>query len=158
MRTPRAFVRRTGALLAVGSAALHGAALGPGVTPWLAALTVVMLVGCLYCAYELLTRDTVRAWVLVAVMNLAMVAVHLPMTGAHHHGAQPGVPAAVPTAMELATVVAIAEILLAAAVLFVRTRALAPDVITPCQSGRHDTGGNTGRPVGRDVDRLPESR
>lgn len=158
MRTPGAFVRRVGALLAVASAALHGAALGPGVTPWIAALTVVMLVGCLYCAYELLTRDTVRAWVLVAVMNLAMVAVHLPMTGAHHHGAVPGVPAALPTVMELATVVAIVEILLAATVLFVRTRALAPAVIAPCQSGHHDSGGNPGRPVGRDVDRLPESR
>lgn len=158
MRTSSAIVRHAGALLAVGSAALHGAALGPGVTPWLAALTVLMLVGCLYCAYELLTRDTVRAWVLVAVMNLAMVAVHLPMTGTHHHGARPGVSAAVPTAMELATVVALIEILLAAAVLFVRTRALAPDVVAPCQSGRHDAGGNTGRPVGCDVDRLPESR
>ncbi|MGZ8802142.1 MAG: hypothetical protein ACXWZL_05865 [Mycobacterium sp.] len=157
MRTPSALVRRTGAVLAASSAVLHGAALGPTVTPWVAVLTVAMLVGCLYCAFELWTRDTLRGWVLVAVMNLVMVAVHLPMTGAHHHGGGAAVvPGAVSTAMVLATVVAIVEVLLAATVLLVRTRALAPVVMAPCQSGDHDPGGSTGRSVGRDLDRLSE--
>lgn len=146
------FVGRAGALLAVGSAVLHGASLGPA-NPAVAALTVAMLVGCLYCAYELLTRDTVRSWVLVAVMNLVMIGVHLPMTGAHHHG---GGPAAAATPMQLATVVAIVEVLFAATVLFVRTRALDPGVVVSCQSGLHDSGPITGRPAGRDLDRLPE--
>lgn len=143
-------VRRIGALLAVGSAALHGASLEPA-QPGITALTVVMVAACLYCAYELWTRDTLRGWVLVAVMNLAMVAVHLPMTGVHHHG---GGTAGAPTPMQLATVVAIVEVLLAATVLFVRTRGLGPGVAVPCQSGIHDT--RTGRPAGSDLDRLPE--
>jgi len=146
------FVGRTGALLAVGSAVLHGAALGPA-NPGGAVLTVTMLIGCLYCAYELWTRDTVRSWVLVALMNLAMIGVHLPVTGAHHHD---GGPAAAVTPMQLATVVAIVEALLAATVLLVRTRAVAPGVDASCQSGLHDSGGITGRPAGRDLHRLPE--
>ncbi|WP_337761925.1 hypothetical protein [Mycolicibacterium vanbaalenii] len=162
MRTPRALVRRSAAVLAAGSAALHGASLGPAVSPWVSALTVVMLVGCLYCAYELWTRDTVRAWVLVAAMNLVMVGVHLPMSGAHHHGAAPGsLPVAATSPMHLASAVALIEVLLAGTVLFVRTRALAPVVTarsqTPCQSGDHDARGRTRRPAGRDLDRLPGS-
>lgn len=145
------------ALLAVSSAGLHGASLGSAGNPGVAAVTVVMLVGCLYCAYELLTRDTARAWVLIALMNLVMIGLHLPMAGAHPHG-EPAVaaPAAAPTPMHLATFVAIIEVLLAATVLLVRTRALAPAVGAPCHSGRHDAGGTTGRPARRDLDRLPE--
>ena len=148
------FVGRIGALLAVCSVVLHGASLGAA-NPGVAVLTVAMIVGCLYCAYELWTHDTVRSWVLVAVMNLVMIGVHLPMTGAHHHGVGPAGASAVPTAMQLATVVAIAEVLLAAAVLFVRTRALAPATVGPCHSGPHDSGGTAGRPAGRDLNRLP---
>ncbi len=85
MSTPIA--ARAAALLAVGSAVLHGGSLAAPHRPWLAALTAVMIVGCLFCAYELLTRDTVRAWLLVALMNLAMIGVHLPMPAGHHHGA-----------------------------------------------------------------------
>ncbi len=145
-------VARAGALLAVGSAVLHGAALGQA-GPGVAVVTVVMLVGCLYCAYELWTHDTVRSWVLVAVMNLVMVGVHLPMTGGHSHGAgSPLASTAGPTPMQLATGVAIVEVLLAATVLFVRTRTLGS--AAACQSGIHDAG--TGRPAGRDLDRLPE--
>ena len=117
-------VRRVGALLAASSAVLHGAALGHSATPWIAILTVAVLIGCLYCAYELWTRDTIRAWVLVALMNLSMVGLHLPMAGSHHHGAGPGVGSAAASApMQLATTVAIIEVLVATAVLLVRTRA-----------------------------------
>ena len=157
----RALVRRTGALLAVSSAVLHGISLGSAMNPWIAVLTVAMLSACLYCAYELWTRDTVRSWVLVAVMNLAMIGVHLPMTGAHHHSAggvigPVSTPILVATPMQLATVVALVEVSLAATVLFFRTRALVPGLVTPCQSGAHDCGGTTGRPAGRNLDRLPE--
>jgi hypothetical protein len=148
-----ALVGRSGALLAVCSAVLHGASLGPA-NPRIAVLTVAMIIGCLYCAYELLTRDTVRSWVLVAMMNLVMIGAHLPMPGGHHHGVGTvGGSAASP--MQLATVVAIGEVLLAVTVLFVRTRALTPAVVGPCQSGPHDSG-TTGRSAGRDLDRLPE--
>jgi hypothetical protein len=137
--------RRTGAVLAVGSAVLHGFSLGETNTG-IAVLTVAMLVGCLYCAYELWTRDTVRSWVSVAVMNLAMIGVHLPMVGGHHHGGGPVVASATaPTSMQLATFVAIVEVLFAATVLFVRARKLAP--LLPDHGG----SGLTARPLS-----LPE--
>ena len=154
MKTP-GIVQGIAALLAVSSAGLHGASLGNVGKPGVAVVTVVMLVGCLYCAYELLTRDTARAWVLIALMNLAMIGVHLPMAGAHRHG-EPAVAASAATPMHLATSVAIIEVLVAATVLLVRTRALAPTVAAPCHSGRHDAGATTGRPARRDLDRLPE--
>lgn len=152
MSTP--IVARAAALLAAASAVLHGGAL-PGMTnPWLAGLTVAMIAGCLFCAGELLIRDTVRAWVLVAIMNLAMIGAHLPMPAGHHHG---GLAAAAAGSLPPATAVAVVEVLLAAAVLFVRTRALAPTVAAACQSGPHDLGASPGRPAGRDLDRLPGS-
>jgi hypothetical protein len=57
-----------------------------------------------------------------------MIGAHLATTGGHHHGANPAALPAAPTldmgmAMGLATAVAAVEILFAAAVLFVRTRA-----------------------------------
>lgn len=58
---------------------------------------------CLYCAYEVWRFDTVRSWVLVAVMNIAMIGAHLLITGQHQHG--------------------LASVPPAATVLFVRTRA-----------------------------------
>ncbi len=113
-------VRGAGALLAVTSAVLHGTSLGAG--------ALGMAAACLYCAYELWRFDTVRSWVLVAVMNIAMIGVHLLMTDGHHHGAHASAFSAATTidmgvAMALATAVAAAEILFAATVLFVRTRA-----------------------------------
>lgn len=157
MKTPQmgmsVLVARAGALLAAGSAALHGASLDQA-SLGIAVVTVVMLVGCLYCAYELWVHDTVRSWLLVAVMNLVMIGVHLPMTGGHSHGAGSALSStAGPTPMQLATGVALVEVLLAATVLFLRTRALGP-AASACQSGGHDAG--TGRPAGRDLDRLPE--
>lgn len=86
-----------------------------------------MASACLYCAYELWRFDTVRSWVLVAVMNIAMIGAHLLMTGHHQHGLATVLPAApnvgMGLAMGLATTVAAIEILFAATVLFVRTRA-----------------------------------
>jgi hypothetical protein len=88
---------------------------------------VVLIAGmagaCLYCARELWLSGTSRAWCLVAVMNLAMVAVHLPLSGSHHvtHAvAEAGVPQ--PTIMTLATALSTVEVLIAVAVLCYRTR------------------------------------
>ena len=53
-----------------------------------AGLFAAMIVACLYCARELWRDGTERAWVVVALMNLAMIALHLPAPG-HHHGAAP---------------------------------------------------------------------
>jgi len=78
--------RRVGAGLAVSSAVLHGLSLGHVANLAVAVLMVAMIAGCLYCAYDLWLRGTVRAWVLVASMNLAMIAIHLPMLSSHHHG------------------------------------------------------------------------
>lgn len=117
--------RRIGAVLAGSSAVLHGLSLGHVTNIAGAVLMIVMIAGCLYCAADLWLRGTVRAWVLVASMNLAMIAIHLPMSSSHHHGG--GLTGAVPmpesTAMTLATVVAVVEVVLAAGVLWFRTRA-----------------------------------
>ena len=86
---------------------------------------VVMAAGCLYCARELWTRGTLRSWTLVALMNLAMIALHLPMASHHHAGGVTAAPAD-STAMTLATVLAVIEVVVAAAVLFRHTRGLAP--------------------------------
>ncbi|WP_237160956.1 hypothetical protein [Mycolicibacterium parafortuitum] len=102
-------MRGTGAALAVSSAVLHASS----PTPW----TAVMAAACLYCAYEVWRFDTVRSWVLVAVMNLAMIAVHLPLAG-HRHGDATAGEAPMGTAMQLATAVAATEIVFAAIVLY----------------------------------------
>jgi acyl dehydratase len=65
---------------------------------------------------------------MVALMNFAMIAIHLPASTAHHHGA--GVPAVSPahesTVMGAATVLAVVEVTIAAVVLYYRTRARRP--------------------------------
>ena len=141
--TVSGFIGRIAALMAACSAVLHGAALDTSVPVWVVVVTVAMLVGCLYCAYELWTRDTLRAWVLVAVMNLAMVAGHLPMTGSHQHpGGGSAFGSGAPSAMHTAAVVAMAEVLLATTVLLVRTRALS--VVALGGSEYPATGGGPG--------------
>ena len=50
------------------------------------AVTVAMLVGCLYCARDLWLRGTIHGWLTVALMNFAMIAIHLPASAVHHHG------------------------------------------------------------------------
>ena len=89
-----------------------------------AVLIAVMVGACLYCAYELWSSGTLRAWTLVAVMNLAMVAVHLPMSGAHHV-THVDVNAVVPQSMimNMATSLSMVEVLIAVGVLCYRTRA-----------------------------------
>jgi hypothetical protein len=115
--------RRTAAVLAATSAVLHAVMLGHAGSAALTVLIAGMVAACLYCARELWLAGTSRAWCLVAVMNLVMVAVHLPMSGSHHitHAvAEAGV--SQPTIMTLATALSMVEVLIAVAVLCYRTR------------------------------------
>jgi hypothetical protein len=115
--------RRTAAGVAAISAVLHGAMLGHAGSPAAAVLIAGMVGACLYCARELWLSATMRAWCLVAVMNLGMVAVHLPLA-AGHHVTQVAVNAVVPqpVVMTSATVLSMTEVAIAVAVLWYRTR------------------------------------
>lgn len=110
--------RRVCALLAVCSVALHGLLLGHAGTPAMMAVMATMMIACLYCARDLWSRGTLGVWCAVALMNLAMVALHTPGPG-HHHGAAAQAQAS-PT-MTAATLLALLEVLIAAAVLTCRT-------------------------------------
>src|ERR1700754_2458079 len=77
--------RRACAALAVASAGLHATMLGHASGVIAAGLLAAMIAACLYCARELWRDGTARAWVVVALMNIAMIALHLPGP-AHHHG------------------------------------------------------------------------
>jgi len=122
--TPAAFGRRVCALLAAASATLHGVMLGHAPNPTIAVLMAAMIVACLYCARDLWLRGTLRTWCIVALMNLAMVAVHLPAP-VHHHVAGAGVAEQQSTIMALATTFALVEAAAAAVVLWIRTRRVA---------------------------------
>jgi hypothetical protein len=115
--------RRSAAILAATSAGVHGVMLGHVGSAAVAVLIAVMVGACLYCAYELWSSGALRAWCLVAVMNLAMVAVHLPMSGAHHV-THVDMNAVMPQSMimTMATVLSMVEVLIAVGVLCYRTR------------------------------------
>jgi hypothetical protein len=75
-------------MLAATSAVLHAASLGHmvGQGPFVIALMVAMIFGCLYCARHLWTRAAPGDWAVVAVMSLGMLALHTPMSsGSAHH-------------------------------------------------------------------------
>jgi hypothetical protein len=118
--------RRACAGLAACSAALHGIALGHVTNPVAAAVMVAMFVVCLYCARDLWLRGTVRGWLMIALMNFAMIAIHLPTSAAHHHGSGLAVvsPAHESTLMDIATVLAAVEVTIAAVVLYYLTRTM----------------------------------
>ncbi|MCV7356486.1 hypothetical protein [Mycolicibacterium fluoranthenivorans] len=118
--------RRTCAVVAAGSAALHATMIGHARTPVVAVLIVAMAAACLMCAYELWRGCGVRTWCVVAVMNLAMIAVHWSMP-THHHGA--AAPEQVSGLMTVATTVSLIEAGVATAVLYVLTRRRAPSAI-----------------------------
>lgn len=80
------FGRRACAALAACSAVLHGILLVQATNLAATALTAAMLVACLHCARDLWARGTLRAWFLVASMNLAMIAVHVPAAPAYYQG------------------------------------------------------------------------
>jgi hypothetical protein len=113
--------RRGCAALALSSAALHAAMLGHTSNVVAGVLLAAMIVACVYCARDLWLRGTLRAWCVVGLMNIAMIAVHLPAP-AHHHGVQ-AAPSPQSTVMGLATAIAAFEVTVAIAVLYYRTRA-----------------------------------
>jgi hypothetical protein len=116
--------RRACAVLAAGSVALHAVMIGHAAHFAEVVLLPAMMVACLLCARHLWLDGTLRAWCLVGLMNLGMIAVHLSAPG-HHHGAAvasespPSPPSAV---MAAATLVSAIEIVVAAAVMSYRTR------------------------------------
>jgi hypothetical protein len=85
-------------------------------------LLAAMIIGCLYCAHDLWKRGTPAGWCTVALMNLAMVALHTPMPAHHHHGSRQGAGSGQPTLMMLAVLLALAEATIAAVVLYCCTR------------------------------------
>lgn len=143
------FGRRACAALAACSAVLHGVSLTHTTSVAATALTVVMLAACLFCARDLWARGTLRAWVMVALMNLAMIAGHAPASRTHHHGS--GVNAFAPVqlsmVMTLATTLAAVEVIAAAAVLYYRTRAIRPS--TESVDDRRLEAGQAGPPQRR---------
>lgn len=127
--------RRLCAVVAAGSAALHAGMIGHASNPVVALLIVGMAAACLMCAYELWRGCGLRTWCVVAVMNLAMIAVHWSMP-VHHHGAPvPGAAEPVPALMALATTVSLAEAGVATVVLYVLTRRRADILARPAKVG-----------------------
>ena len=117
---PAVLARRACAIGAVCSAAVHGLMLGSVGSP-VALLVIAMIAACLYCAKDLWSVGSTRAWCLVAVMNLGMVAVHLSIPG-HHHGAIVGQAVPASTLMTVAVTLSLVEAAVATAVLYVKTR------------------------------------
>jgi hypothetical protein len=113
--------RRACAVLALSSAGLHAVMLGHAPNFVAGGLLAAMIVACVYCARDLWLRGTLRAWCVVGLMNIAMIAVHLPMP-AHHHGMHMASAGPQSTLMGLATAVAAVEVAAAVAVLCYRTR------------------------------------
>ena len=115
------FGRRACAALALSSAGLHAAMLGHASNVVAGGLLAAMIVACVYCARDLWLRGSLRVWCVVGLMNIAMIAVHLPMP-AHHHGMNMASAGPQSTLMGLATAVAAVEVAAAVAVLCYRTR------------------------------------
>lgn len=113
--------RRACAVLALGSAALHALSLGHAGNPATTALMLVMIATCVSCAIDLWSRGTSRAWVLVATMNIAMVALHMPSASHHHPGGGAVTATPMGTAMVAATTLAALEVLIAIGVLYRRS-------------------------------------
>lgn len=125
--TPATLGRRTCAVLAAASAVLHAVMLGHAGNPAIAVPMVAMIAACLFCARDLWLRGTLRTWCIVAVMNLAMVAIHLPAPVHHHAAGAVGQPSML---TGWATAVSAVEVVAAATVLWFRTRRRAQLVVS----------------------------
>src|SRR4029079_1407123 len=101
--------RRACAALALSSAGLHAAMLGHTSNVVAGCLLAVMIVACVYCARDLWLRGTLRAWCVVGLMNIAMIAMHMPMP-AHHHGIPASARRQQSTLMGAATAIAAVEV------------------------------------------------
>jgi hypothetical protein len=117
---PTMLGRRACAVLALSSAGLHAAMLAHASNIMAAGLLAAMIVACVYCARDLWARGTLRAWCVVGLMNIAMIAVHMPMP-AHHHGMHMAADQQ-STLMGIATTIAAIEVIAAMAVLYHRSR------------------------------------
>jgi hypothetical protein len=113
--------RRACAVLALSSAGLHAAMLGHASNVVAGLLLATMILACVYCARDLWLRGTLRAWCVVGLMSIAMIAIHLPAP-AHHHGMHAAA-GQQSTMMGLATAIAAVEVTVAMAVLYHRSRA-----------------------------------
>jgi hypothetical protein len=113
--------RRACAVLAAASAGLHAVMLGHATNFAMGLFMMTMIVACLYCARDLWRRGTPGVWCLVALMNLAMIAIHLPAPS-HHHVAGVVAVGQQSSIMALATVISAIEATLAVAVLWFSTR------------------------------------
>ncbi len=113
------------AVLAAFSAVLHLTMLGHASNAVVAVLIVAMALTRLFCGYELRRAGSLRIWCPVGVVSLGMVAAHLSLPD-HRHGEQPaflGPPAeSMSVVMGLDTTVALAEPVVAVAVLWVVSR------------------------------------
>ena len=118
--TSAVYGRRACAALALSSAGLHAAMLGHASNVVAGGLLAAMIVACVYCARDLWLRGTLRAWCVVGLMNIAMIAVHLPAPS-HHHGMHSGA-GQQSALMGLATAIAAVEVAVAMVVLYYRTR------------------------------------
>ena len=123
--------RRTCALVAVCSAVVHGLMLGSSTTPALAILVLAMMGACLFCARDLWTVGSTRAWCLVAVMSLGMIAAHWGAPGHHHTGVINVVAMPASTLMTIATTLSVLEAVAATAVLYVKSRGRAVSLASP---------------------------
>ena len=113
------FGRRACAALALSSAGLHAVMLGHASNVVAGGLLAAMIAACVYCARDLWQRGSLRAWCIVGLMNIAMIAVHLPAP-VHHHGVHAAGQQSM--LMGLATAIAAVEVTVAIAVLYYRTR------------------------------------
>jgi hypothetical protein len=125
MGTTAVIGRRTCAVLAATSAALHAVMLGHAANIAMAVLMAAMIAACLYCARDLWLRGTLGVWCVVALMNLGMIALHVPAP-AHHHGAHAVSAGQQPAIMALATSLSAIEVMFAVAVLVLGTRRRSP--------------------------------
>jgi len=116
--------RRMCAAAAVCSAGLHVLMVGHVGSPAVRILLVAMALACLYCARDLWAGPSLRAWCVVALMSLGMVAIHFTVPGCHSSVVDTTAPvlAGPGVLMSTATAVALAEAVIATAVLTWRTR------------------------------------
>lgn len=119
--TPAVVGRRACAALAAVSAGLHALMIGHAGSAVTAAILLTMLGVCLYCARDLWAGGSVRAWLMVALMNLGMIAAHWSAPGCHPEATL--APVAPPSPlMTTATSVAALEATIATAVLYAVAR------------------------------------
>ncbi|OZC87107.1 hypothetical protein CH254_15545 [Rhodococcus sp. 06-412-2C] len=128
VRPTHTWVGRTGAFLAVASAAVHVAGLADHGSAH-ALIILAMAIGCLYCARHLWAGAITADWALVAIMNVGMFAAHQNMSmpgshsGQHHSPPTANAITAMPYS-NAALAIAATEVAFATAVVFTTTRSV----------------------------------